>query len=56
MDSVPTSVNVRHYAQVVADKSALRRMIRANEEIANMCYLDKEPVENHYGNHGKAHF
>lgn len=45
LDSVPTSVNVRHYAQVVADKSALRRMIRANEEIANMCYLDKEPVE-----------
>ncbi len=45
LDSVPTSVNVRHYAQVVADKSALRRMIRANEEIANMCYLDKEPVD-----------
>lgn len=45
LDSVPTSVNVRHYAQVVADKSSLRRMIRANEEIANMCYLDKEPVE-----------
>ncbi len=42
---MPTSVNVRHYAQVVADKSALRRLIRANEEIANMCYLDKEPVE-----------
>ncbi|HIS47043.1 MAG TPA: replicative DNA helicase [Candidatus Scybalocola faecigallinarum] len=45
LDSVPTSVNVRHYAQVVADKSSLRRLIRANEEIANMCYLDKEPVE-----------
>ena len=29
----------------MADKSSLRRLIRANEEIANMCYLDKEPVE-----------
>lgn len=45
INNVPTSVNVKHYAQLVADKSALRRMIRANEEIANMCYLDKEPVE-----------
>lgn len=44
-NSVPTSANVRHYAQVVADKAALRRMIKANEEIANLCYLDKEPVD-----------
>ena len=36
--SVPTSANVRHYAQIVADKSVLRRLIRVNEEIANTCY------------------
>ena len=45
LNDVATSVNVKQYAQLVADKSALRRLIRANEEIANMCYLDKEPVE-----------
>lgn len=45
LDSVSVSVNIKQYAQLVADKAALRRMIRANEEIANMCYLDKEPVE-----------
>ncbi|WP_346698674.1 replicative DNA helicase [Catenibacillus scindens] len=45
LNDVATSVNVKQYAQLVADKSSLRRLIRANEEIANMCYLDKEPVE-----------
>lgn len=45
LDGVPTSVNIKNYAQVVADKAALRRMIKANEEIANLCYLDKEPVD-----------
>lgn len=45
LDGVPTSVNIKNYAQVVADKAVLRRMIKANEEIANLCYLDKEPVD-----------
>lgn len=45
VNSVSVSVNIKQYAQLVADKSALRRMIRANEEIANLCYLDKEPVD-----------
>ena len=45
LNDVATSVNVKQYAQLVADKSSLRRLIRANDEIANMCYLDKEPVE-----------
>ena len=31
---VPTSANIRSYAQIVAEKSILRRMIRLNEEIA----------------------
>ena len=33
-----TSANVKFYAQIVADKSLLRRLIRLNEEIANTCY------------------
>ena len=43
--SVPTSANVRHYAQIVADKSVLRRLIRVNEEIANTCYAGTEKTE-----------
>ncbi len=40
-----TSANVKFYAQIVADKSLLRRLIRLNEEIANTCYAGKEPLE-----------
>lgn len=43
--SVPTSANVKYYAEIVADKSMLRRLIKLNEEIANTCYLAKEPTE-----------
>ena len=39
-----TSANAKQYAQIVADKSLLRRMIKLNEEIANACYLGKDPV------------
>ncbi|MBE5967704.1 MAG: replicative DNA helicase [Lachnospiraceae bacterium] len=43
--SVPTSANVRYYAQIVRDKSVLRRLIKASEETANECYLDKENLD-----------
>ncbi len=45
INDVPTSVNIRHYARTVAEKATLRRLIKANEEIANTCYLAKEPVD-----------
>ena len=45
LNDVPTSANIKHYAETVAEKALLRRTIRANEEIANTCYLGKEPVE-----------
>ena len=45
LNDVPTSANVRHYAETVAEKSLLRRLIKANEDIANTCYLGKEPVD-----------
>lgn len=41
--AVPTSANVKYYAEIVAEKSTLRKMIKMNEEIANACYLAKEP-------------
>lgn len=43
--AVPTSANVKYYAEIVAEKATLRRLIKMNEEIANECYLAKEPVE-----------
>lgn len=43
--SVPTSANIKYYANIVAEKSILRKMIRLNEEIANTCYAGKESLE-----------
>ena len=43
--AVPTSANVKYYAEIVSDKAMLRRLIKLNEEIENMCYLGKEPME-----------
>ncbi len=43
--AVPTSANVKYYAQIVADKAMMRRLIKQNDEISNMCYLGKEPTE-----------
>ena len=45
LTAVPTSVNVGHYAKIVKEKAMLRRLIKMNEDIANTCNLDKEPVE-----------
>ena len=45
VNDVPLSANVKYYAETVAEKALLRRMIKANEEIANTCYLGKEPLD-----------
>ena len=43
--AVPTSANIKHYANIVAEKATLRRLIRINEEIANVCYVGKDSLE-----------
>ncbi|MDE6943756.1 MAG: replicative DNA helicase [Lachnospiraceae bacterium] len=43
--AVPTSANIKHYANIVAEKSTLRRLIRINEDIANTCYVGKDSLE-----------
>ena len=43
--AVPTSANIKYYANIVAEKSVLRRLIRLMEEIANNCYAGKDSVE-----------
>lgn len=45
LESVPTSANVKHYANIVADKSVLRKLIHLNESIANNCYAGKENTD-----------
>lgn len=42
---VPSSSNIKSYANIVAEKSLLRSMIRANEEIAGSCYAENEDME-----------
>ena len=46
LERVPTSANVKYYANIVAEKSTLRKLIRLNDEINNLCYAGTEPLEN----------
>ena len=43
--AVPTSANVRYYAQIVQEKALMRRLIKVNEDIANTCYAGKDKVD-----------
>ena len=45
VSAVPTSANVKYYAQIVHDKAVLRRLIKVTEETANNCYMDKEHLD-----------
>ncbi len=45
LDSVPTSANLKHYAQIVYEKSTLRRLIRISEDISKDCYLAQDKLE-----------
>ena len=43
--TVPTSANAKFYAQIVYEKSTLRRLIRVTEEIASSCYIGQEKLD-----------
>ena len=45
LTSVPTSANVKYYAEIVREKSMLRRLIKVTDEISNTCYAGKEKLE-----------
>ena len=45
LSSVATSANVKYYAEIVSEKSMLRKLIKTTEEIANTCYLGKEKTQ-----------
>lgn len=42
---VPTSANVRSYAEIVAEKAVLRKLIHTCENVVNTCYAGKESLE-----------
>lgn len=46
LDAVPTSANVRHYAEIVKEKSVLRKIIKVTETISQECYLGRSKLEN----------
>ena len=45
LDSDFRSTNIKKYANIVAEKSTLRRLIRANDEISNLCYGGVESLD-----------
>ena len=44
-DAVSTSANIKYYADIVAEKSLSRKLIKITEGIANTCYQDKERMD-----------
>ena len=45
LDMVTTSANVKQYAEIVREKSVLRKLARTTDDISNRCYAGKEPLE-----------
>ena len=43
--AVYITANVKQHARIVKEKSMLRKLIKVNEEIANICYLGNQKVE-----------
>lgn len=43
--AVPTSANIKYYANIVKENSMKRKLIRVMEDIENECYAGKEPLD-----------
>ena len=53
---VPTAVNVKAYIGIVAEKSTLRKLIKAAQEISQECYSQQNPLQETLGHAEKAIF
>lgn len=53
---VPTAVNVKAYIGIVAEKSTLRKLIKAAQEIAQECFSQQNPLQETLGHAEKAIF
>ena len=45
INAVPFSINIKHSADIVYEKSVLRKLIKVNEEIEGLCYQGKERLD-----------
>ncbi len=45
VDEVPTSANVKYYANIVKNKSTLRKLIKVCNDAENSCYADSDNLE-----------
>lgn len=54
--AVPTSANVRYYANIVKEKSLLRSLIKTTEAIQNQCYLENDDLETIFADTEKSIF
>jgi replicative DNA helicase len=45
IDAVPTARNISHYAQIIKERAALRRLILAGYDIIDSCYKQEEETE-----------
>ena len=54
--SVPTTANVRAYIDIVAEKSTLRKLIRACQDIEKNCYTQQNPLQETLASAEKAIF
>lgn len=46
LTNIPTSANVKYYADIVYEKAVLRKLIKTNEQIVNDCYVGADKLEN----------
>ena len=46
LTNIPTSANVKYYADIVYEKAVLRKLIKTSEQITNECYVGADKLEN----------
>ena len=46
LTNIPTSANVKYYADIVYEKAVLRKLIKTSEQITNDCYVGADKQEN----------
>lgn len=46
LSTIPTSANIKYYANIVKNKATLRKLIRKTQLIADACYEEKDDVGN----------
>ncbi len=45
LNAVPTAVHAKYYADIVAEKATLRRLIKVVEQVSNDCYSMSAPLD-----------